>query len=82
MRMYLVLPLLYLIAKQMRSPIPVLILWAWGVLAGLYSPHLERHGFSDWFVYVPCFLSGVVAYKLVPLPHLKLRHGFGPQRWA
>jgi peptidoglycan/LPS O-acetylase OafA/YrhL len=72
MRMYLVLPLLYLIAKQVRSPIPVLILWAGGVLAGLYALHLEPHGFSEWFIYVPCFLSGVVAYKLVSLPHLKL----------
>jgi peptidoglycan/LPS O-acetylase OafA/YrhL len=64
MRMYLVLPLLYIFAKRSRSFLPLLGVWFGSVLVGSYSYLLERHGFPDWFDYVPCFLGGVLAYKI------------------
>jgi peptidoglycan/LPS O-acetylase OafA/YrhL len=64
MRMYLVLPLLYILAKWSRSLLPLVALWLAGVLAGNYSYLLERHRFPDWLTYAPCFLAGILAYKI------------------
>ncbi len=70
--MYLVLPFLFLLSIRWRSPIPLVALFAAATVAGHYSYLLERHGFPDWLVYVPCFLAGVLAFQLLKLPSLHL----------
>jgi peptidoglycan/LPS O-acetylase OafA/YrhL len=63
-QMYLCLPALYLLARARRG---FLVLFAgWGVAAflGMHSNRLERLGVPDLLIYVPCFLAGIIAYKL------------------
>jgi peptidoglycan/LPS O-acetylase OafA/YrhL len=78
MRMYLFLPFLFLLTKWVRSPLPVLLCWGIAVLLGTQSPFFERHGASDFVIFVPCFLSGVVAYKLTSFPRLRLNPWLWP----
>jgi peptidoglycan/LPS O-acetylase OafA/YrhL len=72
LRMYLFLPFLYLLAKWIRSPLPILLAWSGAVVLAKHSAFFERHGFSDFLIYVPCFLSGVIAYKLSSTRRLSL----------
>jgi peptidoglycan/LPS O-acetylase OafA/YrhL len=72
MRMYLLLPLVYLIAKKWRSPLPLAFLWIVAVLAGWGSHYVEKLGFPDWFIFAPCFMAGAIAYKVSSLPRLNL----------
>ncbi|HEY1482303.1 MAG TPA: acyltransferase [Candidatus Acidoferrum sp.] len=72
MRMYFLLPLLYWFARWTRNPLPLLLLWIVAAEVGKYSPALENRGFPDWFVYVPCFLAGILAYRFTSLYRLGL----------
>ena len=78
MRMYLLLPLIYLIAKKWRSPLPLAFLWIAAVIAGWGSHYVERLGFPDWFVFAPCFMAGALAYKALSLPRLNLPAALWP----
>jgi peptidoglycan/LPS O-acetylase OafA/YrhL len=64
MQMYLVLPALFLVAKWSRSVLPVLGIWGMSVAMVLGSRHIYRYHLADLVVYVPCFVAGIVAYKL------------------
>jgi peptidoglycan/LPS O-acetylase OafA/YrhL len=78
MRMYLLLPLVYLIAKKWRSPLPLSFLWIVTVIAGLSSHYVEKIGFPDWLIFGPCFLAGALAYKAAFLPRLNLPAALWP----
>jgi len=78
MRMYLLLPLVYLIAKKWRSPLPLAFLWIAAVIAGWGSHYVEKLGFPDWFIFAPCFMAGALAYKASSLPRLNLPTALWP----
>jgi peptidoglycan/LPS O-acetylase OafA/YrhL len=64
MQMYLLLPLLFLLARFTRYVWPILLLWVATAFLGSHSVWLDRHGIPDFVIFVPCFVSGIVAYKL------------------
>ena len=61
LRMYIVLPILFMIWLRARSPWIMLSLWA--ISAAWIAAGLPRAGFSV-VPYVPCFLAGVVAFAI------------------
>lgn len=61
LQMYLVLPAIYLAFCKGKSALPVLSLWLAVFALGLVW---TRRPMVELFAYVPCFLAGVVAYKL------------------
>ena len=72
MQMYLFLPVLFLVVRATRRVWPVLALWAIAVFAGMHRRGLQALGVPDIFIYVPCFMGGVVAYSLTKKWSLKL----------
>lgn len=81
MQMYLFLPILYLIARYFRSVVPVFGMWFLAGLAATIaarSIHLQRMGIYDFLVYVPCFIPGIVAYKLSKNRSLRLPFALWP----
>lgn len=75
MQMYLILPLLYFIARYFRSVVPVFGMWLLAALAATVaarSIHLQRLGVYEILLYVPCFLPGIIAYKLSNQRSLRL----------
>jgi peptidoglycan/LPS O-acetylase OafA/YrhL len=64
MQMYLFLPPLFWLVRSARRTWPIALLWAAAVLLGRHHGALEKLGVPDLITYVPCFLSGVLAYKL------------------
>jgi peptidoglycan/LPS O-acetylase OafA/YrhL len=75
---YLLLPLIYLLAKKWRSPLPVALLWILAVIAGSGSHYFEKLGFSNWFIFAPCFMAGALAYKASSLRRLNLPAALWP----
>jgi len=71
MQMYLFLPPLFLLARSTRAW-PMILLWAIAVFMGRQAEGLERHGILDLIIYAPCFLSGILAYKLTKTWRLRL----------
>ena len=61
-QMYLVLPLLFLIAQRSRGLIPLLC--AWGVSA-LAFELLKGNPHSNVIMFAPCFVAGVICYQLL-----------------
>ena len=64
LQMYLVLPALFLLALRLRSWLPLLALWICSVFLAMNSYRLEKFGVPEILLYVPCFLPGLLAYKL------------------
>jgi len=62
MQMYVLLPALFLLAGRARSVWALLALWAGAFALALAQPHIG--GVPDFFVYVPCFVPGILAYYL------------------
>jgi peptidoglycan/LPS O-acetylase OafA/YrhL len=72
MQMYLVLPFLFLLAYSTGYAWTIPVLWLVAVFFGNHSGLLERHGVPDLIIFIPCFLAGVVAYKLTKTRQLRL----------
>jgi peptidoglycan/LPS O-acetylase OafA/YrhL len=72
MQMYLVLPPLFLLVSHIRRVWPVILLWGMAAFVGMHHTGLEKRGVPDFILYVPCFLSGVLAYQLTKTWRLKL----------
>jgi peptidoglycan/LPS O-acetylase OafA/YrhL len=66
MQMYLVLPVVFLFAQWSRTLRPLLVLWVLSALTAVAALHIH-YSTPDLLNYVPCFLSGVVAYKISQL---------------
>ncbi len=66
-QMYVFLPFLFLVARHTRTVWPLLGLWALSVVGGIAYLRLG-HG-PDLLRFVPCFLPGVIAYKVLLQPH-------------
>jgi peptidoglycan/LPS O-acetylase OafA/YrhL len=86
MQMYLFLPGLYLLARSVRSAL-LPVLWGMAVLLAMYIYRLDvpgtahtglRPGFPDLLIYVPCFLPGIVAYRLTKVRKLGLPAAMWP----
>jgi peptidoglycan/LPS O-acetylase OafA/YrhL len=71
MQMYLLLPGLFFLVCSARYYWSVPVLWATAALAGKHIGWLDRNGL-DFVIFIPCFLSGVIAYKLTKTWRLKL----------
>ncbi len=61
LNMYVLLPALFLLARRTKRLWPILLLD--GVMAGL-AYHFFLSGDSNFFMCVPCFLPGIMAYVL------------------
>jgi peptidoglycan/LPS O-acetylase OafA/YrhL len=72
MQMYLFLPVLFLLVRSRRYAWAILLLWAAFAFVGSHGGWMERHGVTDLIIFVPCFLSGIVAYKLTKAWRLRL----------
>lgn len=78
MQMYLFLPVLFLLVWRLRRPELVFLLWLIAVFIDTHNGFLERHKVPDFVLYVPYFLSGVLAYALTKISRLKLSAYFWP----
>jgi peptidoglycan/LPS O-acetylase OafA/YrhL len=72
MQMYLFLPALFLLARSTRRMWPILMLWVAAAFAGMHAGGLERLGVPDLITYAPCFLAGILAYKLTETRRLNV----------
>lgn len=72
MQLYLLLPLLFLLARASRSIFTLNIFWIVSVLAAESVQHVHRYQVPDLLDYVPCFAAGVIAYKLAESRTLNL----------
>ncbi|MBS1853817.1 MAG: acyltransferase [Acidobacteria bacterium] len=61
MQMYLTLPLLFLIGRA-RPTLVLVILWVISIPVAILQPHVS--GRLSVLGYTPCFLAGVIAWKL------------------
>jgi peptidoglycan/LPS O-acetylase OafA/YrhL len=77
-QMYLVLPLLFLIARASRNIYVVAGCWAMTVIAATVAMRVPRLHIPDLMTYVPCFMAGVLAYKLTKSPSWKLPFALWP----
>lgn len=73
-QMYLFLPLLFLLARRTRNLIPLLVVWVCAVI--LAESHIYVSDRLNLFVYVPCFVPGVIAYWI------SLRRIYKLQAWV
>ena len=72
MQMYLFLPVLFLLVRSRRYVWAIPLLWIAFAFVGSHGGWMERHGVTDLIIFVPCFLSGIVAYKLTKTWRLRL----------
>jgi peptidoglycan/LPS O-acetylase OafA/YrhL len=72
MQMYLLLPALYLLVGDTRRTWPMISIWVNVALLAHYFGFIGRPGIREFLMYVPCFLSGVIAYRLTMTRKLQL----------
>jgi peptidoglycan/LPS O-acetylase OafA/YrhL len=64
MQMYLVLPGLFLLVTRWTSMKPVFGLWIAAVAFAILQSLTPRTGRLDIFQFAPCFVAGILSYKL------------------
>jgi len=67
MQMYLVLPTLFMFVRSQRSVVFMVTCWSAVVLLVSVWLRIDSHHLFDMPIYAPCFLSGVLAYRLTKL---------------
>jgi peptidoglycan/LPS O-acetylase OafA/YrhL len=72
MQMYLLLPVLFLLARSRRGIWMIAALWAGTALIDTHRTGLLRHGVPELVIYVPCFVAGVFAYALTKQKNMRL----------
>ena len=77
MQMYLTLPLLFLFARSVRTLRPLLALWVGSVVFSSSWLRWGRNDLIDFPQYVPCFLAGIIAFRLGPVT----RRSWPPLLW-
>jgi len=77
-QMYLILPALFLLVHSLRSVLPIFAVWAGAAFLAMHSGGLDRLGLPDLLIYAPCFLAGIVAYKLTKMRRLDLPASLWP----
>lgn len=78
MQMYLFLPLLFVLICSPRYAWSIPCLWCAAVFFGSHGGWVERNGIPDLIIYVPCFIAGVIAYKLTKTWNLHLPAALWP----
>jgi peptidoglycan/LPS O-acetylase OafA/YrhL len=76
MQMYVLLPLLFLWSLRSRSTWPLVFLWFFSALLGWVDIHFGH--MPDLVRYIPCFLPGVIAYKLGERSHARVAYYLWP----
>jgi peptidoglycan/LPS O-acetylase OafA/YrhL len=72
MQMYLLLPLLFFGVRRIQGTLALLLAWAGSTALCASWLYFDRAGWFDFPLYVPCFLSGIVAYRLTRSSHQPL----------
>ena len=72
MQMYFLLPALYLLVHDTRRTWPLISMWANVAIMAHFFGFMGRPGGREFLMYVPCFLSGIIAYRLTMTRKLKL----------
>jgi peptidoglycan/LPS O-acetylase OafA/YrhL len=78
MQTYLFLPLLFFLVRSARYAWSIPCLWGATVFLDTHGGWLQRHDIPDLIIYVPCFIAGVIAYKLTKTRTLRLPAVLGP----
>jgi peptidoglycan/LPS O-acetylase OafA/YrhL len=81
MQMYLFLPLLYLLARRAKGVLPMVALWGVAAFLCSHTHRLQELGLArliDLVIYIPCFLSGIVAFKQTKARTLRLHPALWP----
>ena len=78
MQMYLVLPLLYLCVRRASSATALFVWWYAAAVICHVCLRFDAQQPFDMLAYVPCFLAGVGAYRLLRIPHHKWRFAIWP----
>lgn len=78
LHMYILLPLLFVLVKRVRSLVLIVPVLCGALVLAKCSPWFQRHGFPDFLIYVPCFLGGVLAYRISSLRGLRLQAWLWP----
>jgi peptidoglycan/LPS O-acetylase OafA/YrhL len=63
-QLYFLLPYLFLLARRWQGPVPVFILWFVTLLLAILQPMIPHAGRLDILQFTPCFVAGIVCYKL------------------
>jgi peptidoglycan/LPS O-acetylase OafA/YrhL len=63
-QLYFILPALYLLVKRWRGAAPVFGLWCAILALALVQPIIPNGGRLDILEFAPCFVAGVLCYKL------------------
>jgi peptidoglycan/LPS O-acetylase OafA/YrhL len=63
-QLYLVLPALFLLVQRWRSSVPVFGLWCGTLALALLQPIVPHVGRLDILEFLPCFMAGILCYKL------------------
>jgi peptidoglycan/LPS O-acetylase OafA/YrhL len=63
-QLYFLLPALFLLVKRWRGPAPVFGLWCVTLALALVQPMIPKAGRLDILQFVPCFVAGILCFKL------------------
>lgn len=63
-QLYFILPALFLLVQRWPGPAPVFGLWCATLVLALVQPLIPNGGRLDILEYAPCFVAGILCYKL------------------
>jgi peptidoglycan/LPS O-acetylase OafA/YrhL len=71
LQMYVFLPLIFMWVRGRRAVRALLVVWVVSLGAAWMQPHIAWLGRASLLRFVPCFLPGVIAFVLPPMPRLR-----------
>jgi peptidoglycan/LPS O-acetylase OafA/YrhL len=81
MQMYLFLAVIYIFVSRARGVAPIIALWGAAAFMCTHTRHLREWGLGPLVAlaeYVPCFLAGIVAFRLTKWRTLRLPAALWP----